>query len=156
VAERKATEKMIRRELNAPRSQIETDIGSQVIQRKIDASGCTNGNQTNPTQPVNCPSLTNASGGLRAGGPNLWRISDIGGLAAPKYCQPTSRRLHGRCCFRRPNLAATTLAQAEWIPRAQQPMQRQHPQRAKAALQGNLPELDQRHRSLRVRAIFTP
>jgi len=71
---------------------------------------------------------TNASGGLRAGGPNLWRISDIGGLAAPKYCQPTSRRLHGRRCFRRPNLAATTLARAEWIPRAQQPMQRQHPQ----------------------------
>lgn len=41
----------------------------QVIQKKIDASGCTNGNQTNPTQPVNCPSPTDASGGLMAGAP---------------------------------------------------------------------------------------
>ena len=81
MAERKATEKMTRKELNAPRSQVETEVGSQVIQRKIDASGCTNGNQTNPTQPVNCLSLTNASGGLRAEGPNHRHISSIGCLA---------------------------------------------------------------------------
>ncbi len=41
----------------------------QAIQQKINASGCTNGNQTNPTQPINCPFPTNASGGLMAGVP---------------------------------------------------------------------------------------
>ena len=39
----------------------------QVIQKKIDASGCSNGNQASPTQPINCPSPTPATGGLMAG-----------------------------------------------------------------------------------------
>ena len=41
----------------------------QVIQKKIDASGCSNGNQASPTQPINCPSPTPATGGLMAGAP---------------------------------------------------------------------------------------
>ncbi len=41
----------------------------QVIQKKIDASGCSNGNQTSPTQPINCPSPAPATGGLMAGAP---------------------------------------------------------------------------------------
>jgi hypothetical protein len=41
----------------------------QVIQKKIDASGCSNGNQASPTQPINCPSPTPATSGLLAGVP---------------------------------------------------------------------------------------
>lgn len=41
----------------------------KVIQAKIDASGCSNGKQTGPTQPVDCPAPTDASGGMIASNP---------------------------------------------------------------------------------------
>jgi hypothetical protein len=41
----------------------------KVIQAKIDASGCTNGNQTPPSTPINCPAPTDASGGMIASNP---------------------------------------------------------------------------------------
>ena len=41
----------------------------QVIQKRIDASGFSNGNQMAPAQPINCPSPTPATGGLMAGTP---------------------------------------------------------------------------------------
>ena len=82
----------------------------QVIQKKIDASGCSNGNQASPTQPINCPSPAPATGGLMAGAPSLRRIRR---LAAPKHREPASCRQHRRRCFRRPNLALTALARGE-------------------------------------------
>ena len=85
----------------------------QVIQKKIDASGCSNGNQASPTQPINCPSPTPATGGLMAGAANLRHISGIRRLAAPKHRQPASRRQHRRRCFRRPNLAPAVFARGE-------------------------------------------
>jgi hypothetical protein len=55
----------------------------QVIQKKIDASGCSNGNQASSTQPINCPSPAPATGGLMAGAPTSGTPAATGASPLP-------------------------------------------------------------------------
>jgi hypothetical protein len=58
----------------------------QVIQKKIDASGCSNGNQASPTQPINCTSPTPAS--LIAGAPTSGASAASAASPLPRTSSP--------------------------------------------------------------------
>ena len=85
----------------------------QVIQKKIDASGCSNGNQASPNSADKLPLADPRHRRLDGRGSNLRRLSGVRRLAAPKHRQPARRRQHRRCCFRRPNIALVALARGE-------------------------------------------